>query len=47
MTIVTSEKEFKVHKLLVCSQSGFFARIFDGNWAGMGSPISDKVLVCY
>ncbi|KAL2867048.1 uncharacterized protein BJX67DRAFT_388264 [Aspergillus lucknowensis] len=32
MTIITAEKEFKVHKLLACSRSGYFARMFDGDW---------------
>lgn len=32
MTIITSEKEFKVHKLVLCSQSGYFARMFNGDW---------------
>ncbi|KAL3468809.1 hypothetical protein BJX99DRAFT_265797 [Aspergillus californicus] len=32
LTITTNEKKFKVHKLVVCSQSGYFARMFNGNW---------------
>ncbi|KAJ9194390.1 hypothetical protein DTO164E3_5368 [Paecilomyces variotii] len=32
LTIVTKDQEFKVHKLIVCSQSGFFARLFKQNW---------------
>ncbi|KAJ9306773.1 hypothetical protein DTO217A2_3760 [Paecilomyces variotii] len=32
LTIITKDQEFKVHKLIVCSQSGFFARLFKQNW---------------
>ncbi|KAL4906824.1 hypothetical protein BDW74DRAFT_149687 [Aspergillus multicolor] len=32
LTITTSEQEFKVHKLVVCSQSGYFAKMFNGDW---------------
>ncbi|RDW86231.1 uncharacterized protein DSM5745_02873 [Aspergillus mulundensis] len=32
LTITTSEQEFKVHKLVLCSQSGYFARMFNGDW---------------
>ncbi|KAL4969780.1 BTB/POZ domain-containing protein [Aspergillus stella-maris] len=32
VTIITPEKEFRVHKLVICSQSGYFARMFSGNW---------------
>ncbi|GAD94933.1 BTB/POZ domain protein [Paecilomyces variotii No. 5] len=31
-TIATKGQEFKVHKLIVCSQSGYFARFFERDW---------------
>ncbi|KAJ9216760.1 hypothetical protein DTO166G4_1606 [Paecilomyces variotii] len=32
LTIVTKDQEFKVHKLILCAQSGFFTRLFKQNW---------------
>ncbi|KAL2831153.1 hypothetical protein BDW59DRAFT_158098 [Aspergillus cavernicola] len=43
LVITTTEKEFKVHKLLICSESQYFARMFNGDWLEAGtSTINQK-----
>ncbi|OJJ35967.1 hypothetical protein ASPWEDRAFT_172752 [Aspergillus wentii DTO 134E9] len=32
VTIRTDDGEYKVHKLVLCAQSEYFNRLFDGNW---------------
>ncbi|KAL4781808.1 hypothetical protein BJX76DRAFT_349890 [Aspergillus varians] len=32
MTVITLGKEFRVYKLVLCSQSGYFASMFNENW---------------
>lgn len=33
LVIKTTEQEFKVHKLIVCAQSEYFAQVYKGDWA--------------
>lgn len=32
LIIQTGDQEFKVHKIVVCGQSEYFARLLSGNW---------------
>lgn len=38
MTLVCAEQEFKVHKMVVCSQSPVFAAAIDGPFQVFSSP---------
>ncbi|KGO37196.1 Uncharacterized protein PEX1_065780 [Penicillium expansum] len=33
LVVKTEEQEFKLHRLIVCGQSEYFARLYQGNWA--------------
>lgn len=32
LTIVTKDRELKVHKIIICGQSGYFSRLFKRDW---------------
>ena len=32
LTIITKDKELKVHKVVVCAHSEYFARMLSGEW---------------
>ena len=32
MTIITTARKFKVHKVVICGQSKYFSRLFNHNW---------------